>query len=188
MHLCAHKRVCPPHFLRSSAWSRYLVQTLSIDVMSLWPQNVHSMSKGLHFEEGLFVLLVAAALLQGVLFHALGLLDALSTGLKNAEHLGAQANIFCIAPSISLGRGMTSCLWRNTGSVHSSVPSGPVFRSWTLRASWNFMPLRARISSSSFIRIRGRIFSKEVLGSAPYLSGISICQPLKKLPIIRGVC
>ena len=33
--------------------------------------------------------------LHGVLFHALGLLDALSTGLKDAVHLGAQANIFC---------------------------------------------------------------------------------------------
>ena len=32
---------------------------------------------------------------HGVLFHALGLLDALSTGLKDAVHLGAQSDIFC---------------------------------------------------------------------------------------------
>ena len=74
---------------------RYLVQTLPIDAMSILPQNVHSMSKRLLFEEGLFVLLVVDVLLHGVLVHALGLLDALSTGLKGAVHLWAQSNIFC---------------------------------------------------------------------------------------------
>ena len=55
------------------------------------------MSKGLLFEEGLFVLLVADVLLHCVFFffHALGLLGALSTGLKDAVHLGAQSDIFC---------------------------------------------------------------------------------------------
>ena len=51
------------------------------------------MSKGLLFEEGLFVLLVAEVLLHGGLFHALGLLDALFTGLKDAVNLGAQSDI-----------------------------------------------------------------------------------------------
>ena len=49
------------------------------------------MSKGLLFEEGLFALLVV-----DVLFHALGFLDALSTGLNDAVHLWAQSDIFCI--------------------------------------------------------------------------------------------
>ena len=53
------------------------------------------MSKGLLFEEDLFVLLAADVLLLGVPFYALGLLDALSSSLKDAVHLGAQANIFC---------------------------------------------------------------------------------------------
>ena len=52
------------------------------------------MSKGLLFEEDLFVLLVVDVLLHGVLFQTLGLLDALSTGLKDVVHLGAQSDIF----------------------------------------------------------------------------------------------
>ena len=53
------------------------------------------MSKGLLFEEGLFVLLVVDVLLHGVLFHTLSLLDALSIGLKDTVHLWAQSDIFC---------------------------------------------------------------------------------------------
>ena len=34
-------------------------------------------------------------LLHGVLFHALGLLEALSIGLKDAVHLWAQSDILC---------------------------------------------------------------------------------------------
>ena len=90
LHLCANRPVCPPHFLRSSAWSR---RSRAIPCSNAahrcdvaLTQNVHSMSKGLLFEEGLFVLLVVDVLLQGILFHALGLLDALSTDLKDAVH------------------------------------------------------------------------------------------------------
>ena len=91
---CVHHMFCDPA-LGVEERERYLVQTLPVDVMSLWLHNVHYMSKERLFEEGLFVLLVADVLHHGVLFHALGLLNALSTGLKNAVHLGAQANIFC---------------------------------------------------------------------------------------------
>ena len=38
---------------------------------------------------------MANVLLHGGLFHALSLLDALSTGLKDAVHLAAQSDIFC---------------------------------------------------------------------------------------------
>ena len=58
---------------------------------------------------------------------------------------------------ISLAWRRTSCLWRSTGSVYSSLPSGLSFRSWTLSTSRNLMLLRAKISSSSLSWIRGSI-------------------------------
>lgn len=90
-----------------------------------------------------------------------------------------QSEALFSAPSISLFCRRTSCLWRSTGSVYYSVPAGPVFRSWIFKASWNFTPLRARISSSRFSRIWGRTPSRNAFGFAPsaWLSGTSICQP-----------
>ena len=38
---------------------------------------------------------------------------------------------------ISLAWRRASSLWRSTGSVYSSLPSGLSFRSWTLRVSWS---------------------------------------------------
>ena len=70
-----------------------------------------------------------------------------------------------------------SCLWRSTGSVYSSLPPGLSFRSWTLSASWNLMPLRAKDSSSSFSWIWGSISCTKALSSTPegWLSEISFC-------------
>ena len=60
-----------------------------------------------------------------------------------------------------------SCLWRRTGSRFSSAPSGRSFRREILRASWNFTPLRATISSVILLRICGRTSSRKAFGSAP---------------------
>ena len=51
------------------------------------------MAEGLLVEEGLFVLLVSDVFLHDILFHALCLLEVLSTGLQDGVHLGAQAHI-----------------------------------------------------------------------------------------------
>ena len=86
---------------------------------------------------------------------------------------------------------IASCLWRRTGSVYSSPPSGLAFSRSTLRASWNFSPpLRALSSSSSFFWIWSSTSSRKALGSAPCGCpwGTSICQPLKNFPIAHGVC
>ena len=90
---------------------------------------------------------------------------------------------------ITLAWRRASGLWCSTGSVYSSLPSGLSFRSWTLRASWNLIPLRAKISSSRLSWIRGSTSCIKALTSAPegWPSGISICQPRKKLPITHGV-
>ena len=60
---------------------------------------------------------------------------------------------------------------------------------WTLRASWNLMLLRAKISSVSFLYICGRISCIMALTSTPdgWPSEISICQPGRKIPITQGV-
>ena len=83
-----------------------------------------------------------------------------------------------------------SCLWRSTGSVYSSLPFGLSLRSWILRASWNLIPLRAKISSSSLSCIRGSTSCRKVLTSTPegWPSGVSICQPRRKLPITMAFC
>ena len=90
---------------------------------------------------------------------------------------------------ISLACRRASCLWRSTGSVYSSLPSGLSFRSWTLKASWNLIPMRAKISSSSLSLIRGSTSCRKALTSTPkgWPSGISICQPRRKLPVTHGV-
>ena len=90
---------------------------------------------------------------------------------------------------ISLAWRRASCLWRSTGSVYSSLPSGLSSRSWTLRASWNLIPLKAKISSSSWSWIRGSTSCRKALTSSPegWPSGIYICQPRRKLPITHGV-
>ena len=82
-----------------------------------------------------------------------------------------------------------SCLWRSTGSVYSSLPSGLSFRSWTLNASWTLMPLRAKISTSSLSWIQGSTSCIKAPTSTPegWPSEISICQPHRKLPITHGV-
>ena len=76
--------------------------------------------------------------------------------------------------------------------MYSSVPSGPGLSQLNLECE---LKLYAVESSDFFFELfpdpgagGGRIFSEEALGSAPYLSGASICQPLKKLPITHGVC
>ena len=51
--------------------------------------------------------------------------------------------------------------------MYSSLPSGLSFRSWTLIASWNLIPLRAKISSSSLSWIRGSTSSRKALTSTP---------------------
>ena len=68
---------------------------------------------------------------------------------------------------ISIAWRRASCLLRSTGSVYSLLPSGLSFRSWTLRASWNLTPLRAKICSSSVSWIRGSTFSIKVLTPTP---------------------
>ena len=100
-------------------------------------------------------------------------------------------NAWWRAALISLFWRTASCLWRRTGSVYSSLPSGLAFSRSTLRASWNFSPpLRALSSSSSFFWIRSSASSRKALGSAPCGCplGTSICQPLKKFPSAHGVC
>ena len=90
---------------------------------------------------------------------------------------------------ISLAWRRASCWWRSTGSVYFSLPSGLSFRSWTLRASWNLIPFRAKISSSSLSWIRGSTSCRKALISTPegWPLRISIFQPRRKLPITHGV-
>ena len=89
------------------------------------------MSKGLLFEEGLFVLLVADVLLHGVLFHALGLLDALSTGLKDAVYLGAQSNIFCNwAPGALILHLAQHLLIHHAGGIFGSLKCRRGLHAW----------------------------------------------------------
>ena len=59
-----------------------LIQALSINVMLLWPEDIHAVAEGLLTEESLSVLLVPDVLLHNVLFHALGLLDANPGGFE----------------------------------------------------------------------------------------------------------
>ena len=99
LHLCDHRPVCPHLFLRSSVWSRRAraipcsnaAHRCDVALTAERPFHVERST----FRRGLFVLLVVDLLIRGVLFHALGLLDALSTGLKDAVHLWAQSDIFC---------------------------------------------------------------------------------------------
>ena len=87
------------------------------------------------------------------------------------------------APSISLGWIMASCLWRNNGSVYSSMRAGPELN---LEGE---LKLYAVESSDFFF---GLIID---FGTQPFWPaprgcpfGTSICQTLKKLPIANGVC
>ena len=83
---------------------------------------------------------------------------------------------------------ITFSLWRSRGSVYSSLPSRLSFRSATLRASWNFTPLRALSSSMSlsWIWIWGSTSLRKALWSACPL-GTYICHSLKNLPMTHGV-
>ena len=73
-HLCAHKPVCIPHFLRSSAWSQRARVIPCSDIA--------------HRCDG------ADVLRYGGLFHALSLLYVGARGLEDAVHLGPQADVF----------------------------------------------------------------------------------------------
>ena len=84
------------------------------------------------------------------------------------------------ASLISLAPRRASCLWRSTGSVYSSLPSGLPFRSWTLRASWNFTPLKATTSSVSFfVDLRAPIIEESswVCTEKMPLGGIHLPSP-----------
>lgn len=62
-----------------------------------------------------------------------------------------------------------------------------VFRSWTLRASWNFTPPRASISSSSLLLIWGTTASRKALGRSPG-SSVGLVLAYHSEPWIRWGC
>ena len=77
-HPCVHMPACPPHFLRSSAWSQRVRERPCSDVARRCDDALTAghpcQTEGLLFEEGLFVLLVPDVLLHDILFYTLRLL------------------------------------------------------------------------------------------------------------------
>ena len=87
-----HPVLCDPP-LRVEEGQRYLIQALSINMVTLRSQDIHAMAGGLLRNESLPILLMPDVLLHNVPFHAFGLLNVFPISLKDAVHLGTQPDI-----------------------------------------------------------------------------------------------
>ena len=99
LHLCAHWPVCPPHFLRSSAWSRR-ARAIPCSNAAHRRNDALTAERPFHVERSAFQRWLLYTARGGCAssrcsFSRPCRLYALSTSLKDAVHLWAQSDIFC---------------------------------------------------------------------------------------------